>query len=318
MATTAFQINPQLTAVAIGYSNPDYTLIADKVLPRVRTAKQFRYTTYSLAEAFSVPPTRVGRKSAPTQFDFSGTLVNDECLDWGLDSPVPIDEIQAWQDMARPSSGGPVSPEVKVTKLLKGLVQIDREVRVAGLVFNTANYPAGNQATLAGTSQWSDFANSNPLDAMLTALDVPVMRPNTLVLGQAAWTKVRQHPRLIQAANASAQTGGAITKQDLADLLEIREVLVGAGFVNNARIGQPASLSRVWGKAAAALFISEDSANADQPTFGWTAQWGDEIAGSIPDEDVGLRGGMRVRVGESVKEIISANAVGYYWANAVA
>lgn len=314
--TTMFPVNPELSAVAIGYRNRDVDMIADSVLPRVQTAKKFAYTKYTQADGYTVPPTRVGRKSEPTMVDFGGQLINDECIDWGLDDLVPTDEVDAFNAMPKPASM--VSPQAKTVSLLTGLVLLDREIRVANLVFNTANFAAGNQATLSGTSQWSDFANSNPLDAMLVALDVPLIRPNTVVLGQQVWTKVRQHPRLIQAANASAQTGGAITRQDLADLLEVKNVQVGVGFQNTAKKGQTPTYARVWGKYCALLFVSEDQANADQPTYGFTAQFGSRIAGSIPEPKKGLRGGEIVRVGESVKEVIAANDAGYLFATAIA
>lgn len=316
MSTTAFPVNPELTAVAIGYKNRDIDLIADTVLPRISTPKKFSYTKYTQADGYTVPATRVGRKSEPTMVDFGGTMVNDECVDWGLDDLLPNDEIEAWDAMSKPATA--VSPLAKSTSLLTGLVMLDREIRVAGTVFAAATYAAGNQATLSGTSQWSDFANSNPLDALLAALDVPLFRPNTVVLGQAVWTKLRQHPRVIQAANASAQTGGAITRQQLADILEVRDVLVGSGFVNTARKGQAAAFSRVWGKHCALLYIGADLANADQPCFGFTAQFGTRIAGAIAEPRKGLRGGQILRVGESVKEVISANDSGYYFQNAVA
>ncbi|MEW5885485.1 MAG: phage capsid protein, partial [Pseudomonadota bacterium] len=162
------------------------------------------------------------------------------------------------------------------------------------------------------------FANSNPLDALLQALDVPLVRPNTIVLGQRTWTRMRQHPRLIQAANASAQTGGAITRAQLADLIEVPNVLVGSGFVNTARRGQPPQIQRVWGNHAALLYISDDAASTGQPVYGFTAQWGSRIAGEMEEQKAGLRGGVRVRVGESVREVISAPGAGYLFANAVA
>ncbi|WP_288843467.1 hypothetical protein [uncultured Deefgea sp.] len=316
MSTTAFPVNPELTAVAIGYKNRDVDLIADAVLPRIPMAMKFAYTKYSSTDAYTVPTTRVGRKSEPTMVDFGGTIINDECADWGLDDLVPNQEMEAWAAMPKP--GTMVSPMAKSVSLLSGLIQLDREIRVASTVFNAANYLAGNQATLAGATQWSDFANSNPLDALLAALDIPLFRPNTIVLGQAGWTKLRQHPRLIQAANASAQTGGAITRQDLADLLEVKNVLIGAGFVNNARKGQAPVMSRVWGKHCGLLYISEDQANADQPTFGFTAQFGTRIAGDFPDPKAGLRGSNRIRVGESVKEVIAAQDAGYFFQNIIA
>lgn len=316
MPTTAFPVNPQLTAIAIGYRNRDVDLIADRVLPRVPTAKKFKYTVYSVADAYTVPSTRVGRKSEPNMVDFGGAEVTDETQDYGLDDMVPNDEQQAWEDM--PKAPGAVSPMAKSTSLLTGLLMLDREIRVANTIFANATYPSGNRVTLSGTSQWSDFTNSNPLDAMLTALDVPIFRPNVVVLGQATWTKLRQHPRVIQAVYGTSQTGGAIGREQLAALLEVREVVVGAGFVNTARKGQAPNMQRVWGKHCAMLYVSEEQAAADQPTFGFTAQWGTRIAGSMPAQRNGLRGSEVVRVGESVKEVISANASGYYFENAVA
>jgi len=53
-------------------------------------------------------------------------------------------------------------------------------------------------------------------------------------------------------------------------------------------------------------------------TFGFTAQFGTRVAGSTPDKNIGLRGGQLVRVGESVKEIITSDQLGYYVQNAVA
>ena len=53
-------------------------------------------------------------------------------------------------------------------------------------------------------------------------------------------------------------------------------------------------------------------------TFGLTGQWGDRVSGSIADPNIGLRGGQRVRVGESVKELVTAPDLGFFFENAVA
>ena len=77
-------------------------------------------------------------------------------------------------------------------------------------------------------------------------------------------------------------------------------------------------MARVWGRHAAALFVSPDLADADQPTFGFTAEFGTRIAGTMDEPKMGLRGSVRIRVGESVKEVLAANDAGYYFENAVA
>ncbi len=319
MATTPYPVNPELSAIAIGYRPRDTDLIADMVLPRVpKGGKLFNYTRYSAADAFTIPNTRVGRKGEPTQVDFGGVLVQGECVDWGLEDMIPVDDIQRWEAMPKPAMGGPVSPEAKATSLLTGLIMLDREVRVAGIVFSAATYAAANRLTLAGASQWSDFVNSNPVDAILAGLDAPLVRPNVLAFGQASWTKVRQHPRLVQAIYGTAQNSGAVSREQAAAFFEVRRIAVGAGFVNTARRGQAANFQRVWGKHCAALYVSEDMADADQPTFGFTAQFGDRIAGALDEPRKGLRGARAVRVGESVVEVIAANDAGFFWENVVA
>lgn len=52
-------------------------------------------------------------------------------------------------------------------------------------------------------------------------------------------------------------------------------------------------------------------------TFGMTAALGGRIAGRIEDKDVGLQGGVRVRTGERLKELIIAKDVGYFIQNAI-
>lgn len=319
MATTAFPINTELTAIAIGYRNRDVDLIADVVLPRIpKLGKKFSYTVYNKADAYTLPSTLVARRGEPGTVDFGGVLVPAECVDFGLDDIVPNDEIEAWAASPRPASGGPVSPLARSTSLTTGLIMLDREVRVAGLVFAAATYPSGNKVTLSGTSQWSDYTNSNPLAALLNALDIPLFRPNVLVLGQAVWTVLRQHPKIVQAVHGTDQGAGSVTREQLAALLEIKRVVVGSGFVNTARKGQAPVFARVWGKHASLLYVSEDMADADQPTFGFTAQFGTRIAGEMAEPKMGLRGSTRVRVGESVKEVIAASDAGYFFENAVA
>jgi hypothetical protein len=195
---------------------------------------------------------------------------------------------------------------------------LDREVRVANLIFTLGTYLAANRTTLSGTSQWSDFTNSNPLDAILTAMDIPVQRPNIGVIGRQAFTKLQQHPIIVSAVLGNAGSRGAVAAEAIANLLGLDQLLVGEGFLNTARPGQTLSMSRVWGKHLALLYIDPNGGPMDMPSFGWTAEWGTRQAGTVPDPTRGVRGGEAVRVYESVAEVISAPALGYFFQNAVA
>lgn len=305
-----FPVSPVLTAIAIAYRNPDIALIADEVLPRTPTAQEFKYLKYDLAQGFTVPDAKVGRKSAPTEVDFSATEVQDKVVDYGLDDLVPNEDIQA--------DNQGVDPLGTAVMYLTNLVNLAREQRAAALVFATGSYAAGNQATLSGTSQWSDTANSDPVAAIADALDVPVMRPNIGVLGQVTWTKLRRHPKLVQAIKGTAQGSGQVSRQEFADFFELQALYVGAGFANTAKKGQTAALARVWGKHAAFLYRDRAAGPQAGVTFGFTAEWGGRIAGNLDEPKIGLTGSQRVRSGERVKEIVCATDLGYFFQNAVA
>lgn len=318
MSQFSFPINPALTAIAMAYRNPDQVLIADQVLPRIPVAQLFKWTKYALEQGFTIPDTKVGPKSQPNKVDFSGTELTDQVVDYGLDDVISEAEIKAFEAMPRPTTGGPLSPEDLSVMMIMGLIRLDREKRVADLVFNAANYAAANKATLSGTSQWSDAVNSDPVAAIGDALDIPVVRPNKATFGRATWTKLRRHPKVVQACNATNQGAGIVSRQQFADLFELQEVMVGEAFVNTARKGQAANLQRAWGKHALFFYGNQQAALERQPVFGFTGQFGSQVAGEIPQPMTGLRGSKVVRAGESVKEVVAAADVAYFFQNAVA
>ncbi len=309
MPNAPFPIQPALTAISIAYRN--VRMIADGVLPRTQIAKQeFLYIKQTLADSFTPVDVKVGRKSQPNRIDFSAAQVSDATEDFALDDAVPQADI----DNAPPN----YDPLGRAVEGITDLVILAREQRTANLVFTLANYPAANRVTLSGTGQWSDFTNSNPIADIMTGLDTVVKRPNVLVLGRATFSKLVQHPRIVKAVLGNAGDSGIARRQDLADLFELDDVLVGEGWVNTAKKGQAASLARVWGKHAL-LFNRDNNADTQRGvTFGYTAQFGTRVAGSQVDPNVGMRGGVVVRAGESVKELIAANDLAYFIQNAVA
>jgi hypothetical protein len=309
-----FPVNESLTAIALSYRNE--AMIADMVLPRVPVATDaFKYFKWNRDEAFTVPDTKIGRKSEANVVEFGGTEVTDSTFDYGLKDMVPVQDL-------RNSLGTPFDPLGMAALGTTRLMTLDRELRTAALVFGAGNYAAANKATLSGTSQWSDYTNSNPLSAMLIAFDGMLMRPNKLVLGQAVWTILRQHPRILEAikgTGAGVNSQGTINRQQLAELLEIQEVIVGSGWVNGGKKGAAASYARCWGKFAAAIYTEPVTTTEAATTFGFTAESGGGLrVRDWFDEKIGTDGAQVVQVVDTVKEVLPANDLGYLWSAAVA
>lgn len=309
MPNAPFPIQPELTAIAIGYRNT--RLIADSVLPRIPVGKQeFKYLVYNLADGFTVPDTRVGRKGKVNEIEFQATELTASTDDYGLEDPIPQADIAN-----APPNFDPVGRGVEG---ITDLILLDREVRTAGLVFNATTYGTNNKVTLSGTSQFSDFTNSDPIGTIQTALDACIMRPNVLTIGRAAFSVLCRHPKLCKAIFGNNTDAGIVTGSQIAQLFELDEVLVGEAYLNTAKKGQAVALSRVWGKHIALTYRDRNATTRGRMSFGYTCQFGSRIAGAWEDKNIGLRGGQRVRAGESVKELICAPDLGYFIQNAVA
>jgi len=304
-----FVAQPVLTAIAIAYANE--RMIADAVLPRVPVSRaDFKYTVYDKRDTFTIPDTKVGRTSRPNEVDWHATEQTASVRPYGLEEPIPQEDI----DLA---AGTPVDPEAQATEQLTDLIVLDREQRVASMVFAPASYAANNITTCTPDTQWSNPA-FDPTPAITDAMDSMLVRPNTLVLGRRTATWLRRNPNIVKAYNQTMGDKGKVPMTFLSELFEVPQILVGESWINIAKKGQPANMQRLWGGHAALMYINPVSQNTKSMTFGVTAQWGERIAGTRPDPDIGLKGGTRVRVGEEVKELILANDLGYFFQNAVA
>jgi hypothetical protein len=310
MALAPFPITPQLTAIAIAYRNS--RLIADEVLPRVPVSQQsFKYCKYALEDSFTLPNTLVGRSSKPNQVEFGFTEVDTSTRDYALDDPIPNADMMNAQ--------GGYNPEARATEVISDLLALDREKRAADLVFAAASYATANKVQLVTNDQWNEYAQaaSDPIADIVTGLDACVMRPNIMVLGYAVASTLRRHPAILKAYNGTTGDTGMVPLNFLRELFELEQVLVGQGWINTAKKGQTATMARVWGNHCALIYRDSLATASSGTTFGFTAQWGDRVAGSIDDPDIGMHGGKRVRVGESVKEVITASDLGYFIEDAI-
>jgi len=312
LAVAPFDIQTRLTQIAMAVKPEGF--IADRVLPRVQVPGQkFAYTKLTTEEAYRIPDTRVGRTSEPNTVEFGGADVTETTEDHGLDDPVPNQDIRA-------AAGTNFDPQAVAAERTAMLVELAREQRVAALLTTLTTYASTLRATLSGTDQWSDFVNSDPVGAILDAFDAMLMRPNVAILGPTVWTKLRRHPKVVEAIVGTGAQQGVASKQAVAELLELDELQVGLGFYTASKKGQTAAYTRLWGKHAAFLRIDRNVRNTQGglPTFGMTAEWGTRIAGTIEEPKRGLEGATTVRVGEHVKEIVTFQDVGYFFQNAVA
>lgn len=317
MALAPFQIQPDLTGIAIAYQNEDF--IADKIASRrVVNDKKFEWDLLDPDLMFQTTDDQVGRRSKPNEVTWSSERKNDSVIDHALDSPVPQDDIEQYQGV------GP-TPLALSTELVTHRLMLNREIRVANWLQTAANYKSTNRVVLSGTSRFLD-PTSNVTDSVLAALDTCLVRPNVAVVSNVGARYLKQHPRLVEALNktgAGVNAQGVISLAGLADLWELDAIYVGrarakTSVLNIAATPGTPTPARIWGGHFSLITVDPMAqlTITQSPTTLLTAQFGTRIAGTIQDPDMGMRGGVRVRSGECVKEISPSNEGAYFFENA--
>lgn len=299
-------VDPALSNVSIKYTND--TFIADLVLPMVKVGKQTgKYYVYDKAN-LRIDKTQRSAGSAANEIDFgvapSGTF---SCDDHALKGFV-ADEIQDQADAA-------LNPLIDETETVTEKLLLDRENNAATLLTSTANLT--NNVTLSGTAQWSDYANSDPIGDVRTARTTvhqnTFKKPNTLIMGKQVWDMLAEHPQIIERIKYSQL--GVVTKELIARIFQVENIVVGEAGSNTAAEGQADSLSYIWGKHAIVAYISP-VVRLKMLTLGVTFTYSQRIVKRWRDED---REGTYVRVGNDnyVQKIVAA-AAGYLLKNVIA
>lgn len=293
--------DPRLTGIALAFRNGE--LIADQVMPRTPVGKStFKWNEYDFAEGVTVPVTIVGRKGRPTEVEFTATEKTGGTEDHALDDVVPLD------DVADVPAGSGIDPLGQATEGLTGLIALGREIRVANMVQDDANY--NHSDALTSTDRFDDPA-SDPSEIILDAISTPLVRPNIAVTSLGVYNKLRKNIALVSAITGNESGKGVVSREQLAAYFELDEILVGTGWVNTAKPGQTPTYARVWGKSFALLRRAPIVTARGEPSWGFTAEFGARVAKQIPEPKIGLRGAIRVRVGESVGEYVQSKEAGY-------
>lgn len=92
----------------------------------------------------------------------------------------------------------PMKADESKLKLLTHIMMLNYEQLVAsGITTSTIT----NNTTLSGTSQWSDYANSDPVTAIDNAKETvrkaSGKRPNSIFMSRPVFNKLRRHPKVI-------------------------------------------------------------------------------------------------------------------------
>jgi len=252
-----------LSQISIAYRNPEY--IAMQVFPRVTVEKQSDYyyifdrgAWFRVADsAQRAPGTRAKR------IDYTLSTGSYLCKEYSLAEGVP--------DEQRANADNPLNPEQDAVAHVTDSLYRLHEKRVADLVLTNGSTNWANSAS--PTTQWNN-STSDPVGdvetARFTVAGAIGMFPNTLVMGANVWKALKQHPDLLDRIKYTER--GVLTTEIAAGIFEVDRILVGKSSYDSANEGETASMSFLWGKVAALIYVPSNP-GLRQPAAGYTFEW---------------------------------------------
>jgi len=129
-------------------------------------------------------------------------------------------------------------------------IMVGKEKGLADTLSDTAVLT--QNTTLSGTSQWSDYANSDPIDDFIVGRqavkDGCGFPPDLAVMSWDVFQQLRYHPGILDALGYKENRKGGLTGEELKDVLDVKRILVGMASYESANKGQTSSLASIWGK----------------------------------------------------------------------
>jgi len=305
-------IDAALTNVCVAYSNPNF--VADLTAPPVAVRKQSdRYFIYDAArERFRSSNDRRAPGAEANEVDFALSNDNYYCEDHALESVIPDEE--------RENADPPIQPEIDRTEFLMEKILLNKEIALASRIRNGTDIPG---ETLSGTSQWSDYTNSDPVAEVeahkATIQEAVQVIPNTLMLAYDVYAKVRLHPKVTE--RTQYMRLGTADPNTLATLFDVERVLVARALKNVAAPGQTPDLDYVWAKDAFLCYVPSRPAPkrvAFAYTFVWTMAPGSVSGHVVEVWRENRRKADMIRVQRYYDQKVIATGAIYLWKNAVA
>ncbi len=263
MADISLQyLDQPLNNISVGYTNDDY--FAEKLLPPVPVKQRSgRYWVFGKEKFHRYEtirePKAEAREIAPWALSNNPYFCNDHSLK---------DSIS---DEERASSDG-TDLEINTVQNLTDAILLDLEIRVMNLLMGTGS--SVTPVTLTGTSQWSDFVNSDPISAVeaqkITIKQAIAKTPNTLAVSFPVYSALRQHPKIIDRFKYTQV--GILQADHLKSAFDMDNFWVLGAEYDTANEGQTPNLQFIWGNNALLAYIPPTPQRL-QPALGYTFRW---------------------------------------------
>lgn len=282
-------VNAPLGNISIAWIQDETQFISQRVFQTIPVLKQSdRYFTYDRRDFNRDEAQRraPGSESAGGGYRIDSTPTYF-CDPWAWHHDVP--------DQIRANSDNPLDQDRDGTIFVTQKLLIRREKLWAskymvGSLWGTEYNGVSGAPSAGEVRQWNDYVNSDPLKDSRTAITAVHLktgfRPNKYAMGQPVWDTLVDHPDIIDRVKYGQSGVGRpamVTKEAVAQLLELNAIEVGGAIEDSAGEGQTESQAWIVGKSALLAYVPKSPGimiPAAGYTFSWTGYLGASNQGS--------------------------------------
>lgn len=326
----AVHVDAVLTNISIAFLQNRNNFVAGRVFPNVPVMKQSdRYFAFDRGD-FNRDEARVrapGAESSGSGFNLDNTPT--------YYAPVTAFHHDiAWQTMANADAVLDLTRAASEYVMQKLLIR--KEVDWVSTYFTSgvwtndwtgvASAPSGNQVI-----QWSDPINGNPIDNIRAAktaiMQSTGFEANKLVLGRQVYDILIDHPDVIDRVKYSGGTSNGnparVSRETLAALLELDEIVVANAIQNTAADGLTNAHSFIAGKRAL-LTYAAPAPSLMAPSAGYTFSWtgylnqGNEFGIAMKRIPMDVKEADRIEGGMAFAHKLVSADLGFMWNSIVA
>lgn len=253
-------IDPILSTVVQGYRHPEHVGMA--LFPRVPVLTSGGKVIEFGKEAFRLYNTARAPGAAFKRMSLGYEGKPFALLNHGLEAAVPREHQREAEQV----------PGIDLaTRYINAVMRVNSlilEKEQADLARNAALYDVNHKVTLAGTNQWSDYANSNPItdinDAKEAIRASTGVYPNVMEISAKVFAVLKEHPDVVDKIKYTQR--GVVTVELLAALFDMERVVIGQAIAFD---DAGASID-IWGKDVVLAYVPSSLSGAEEPSYGYT------------------------------------------------
>lgn len=306
-------IDAPLTNLVVGFEPQGF--IVQDIFPLVNVNKQSDvYFKYDKGDFFRIPATTArAPKTKGRTVTYNVSSETYYASNYALVEEIDYETIVNADD--------PLKIKEKSARNCANLLHLDWENRVANQITSGSNL--GSHAAVASLWSSSTAGTSDPFGDIATGKEAvrstTGLDPNVIIFGREVYNALIRHADILDRIKYVQK--GVVTKDLLASLFDVDEVLIGNAVKNTGAENSADSFSSVWGSNTIIMHKAQPNTDGRDPSLGYHFRWTNPLLGapmaveSWEDPDHAMFSNVRVSYYQDEK--IVAPELGYLWTGCV-